>query len=307
MAAWEPGHRWWIYQRERFPLFANGLFIASISVAVVAFSHRLRGAGGLPDPVATTAAFVTALLFFLQLRVADEFKDAEDDRRHRPYRPVPRGLVGLGELRIIAIAAAAVQLSLALSLEVALVIPLLAVWGYMILMTNEFFVADWLNARPVAYLLSHMVIMPLIYLYIATCDWLPDKAFSPDPGGLAWMLVMGFSCGLVIEVGRKIRAPVDEEPGVETYSVLWGRHRAVAVWIGSLLLSGISAIVAAGYVGDAAVAAIAVGAMVVVVVAVGVRFLKSSKTGGGKRIERASGLWTLLLHAGLAGVFLLRR
>ena len=37
-------------------------------------------------------------LFFL-LRLFDEFKDAEDDAKYRPYRAVPRGLVTFGELR----------------------------------------------------------------------------------------------------------------------------------------------------------------------------------------------------------------
>src|SRR5207247_10262010 len=36
-------------------------------------------------------SFVTCLLFFLQLRIADEFKDFEEDSKYRPYRAVPRG------------------------------------------------------------------------------------------------------------------------------------------------------------------------------------------------------------------------
>ena len=40
-------------------------------------------------------AVVTSFLSFLQLRIADEFKDFDEDSRYRPYRPVPRGLVTL--------------------------------------------------------------------------------------------------------------------------------------------------------------------------------------------------------------------
>ena len=61
-----------------------------------------------------------ALLFFLQLRIADEFKDFEDDARYRPYRPVPRGLVTLRELAWVGVGAAAIQLALALWLEPSL-------------------------------------------------------------------------------------------------------------------------------------------------------------------------------------------
>ena len=82
--------RWWIYQRERFPVFGHGPLILAFSFSAMSYSALLRGATSL-RPAAALVAFVTAFLFFLQLRIADEFKDAEDDARWRPYRPVPRG------------------------------------------------------------------------------------------------------------------------------------------------------------------------------------------------------------------------
>lgn len=88
--------RWWVYQRERFPVFAHGALIAAFSASAVCYSALVRGA----DRVALgslAVAFGTAFLFFLQLRIADEFKDFAEDARFRPYRPVPRGLVTLRE------------------------------------------------------------------------------------------------------------------------------------------------------------------------------------------------------------------
>jgi 4-hydroxybenzoate polyprenyltransferase len=38
----------------------------------------------------------------------------------------------------------------------------------------------------------------------------------------------------VIEVGRKIRAPADEEPGVDTYSSVWGCSKAVLIWLSAM-------------------------------------------------------------------------
>ena len=35
--------RWWIYQRERFPVLAHGLLIAAFSSSAVCFSQLLRG------------------------------------------------------------------------------------------------------------------------------------------------------------------------------------------------------------------------------------------------------------------------
>ena len=88
-------NRWVIYQRERFPLAAHAPLVAAFSASAVCFSSLLRGHAVAPSPAALVVAFTTSLLFFLQLRIADEFKDCEDDARFRPYRPVPRGLVTL--------------------------------------------------------------------------------------------------------------------------------------------------------------------------------------------------------------------
>ncbi len=113
--------RWITYQRERFPLLAHGPLVAAFSVSAVCFSRLVRGEPGLPPPASLVVAFVTALIFFLQLRIADEFKDFEDDARYRPYRPVPRGLVTLRELGWIGVGGAAIQLALALWLHPPLV------------------------------------------------------------------------------------------------------------------------------------------------------------------------------------------
>src|SRR5215469_16885898 len=110
-------NRWWIYQRERFPLFAHGPLVIAFSSSAVCFSHLLRGQSSWPPWRAVGVAFVTCLLFFLGLRIADEFKDIEEDTKYRPYRPVPRGLVTLKELGRIGVAGAAVQLILAIFLS----------------------------------------------------------------------------------------------------------------------------------------------------------------------------------------------
>ena len=89
--------RWVVYQRERFPLAGHGPLVAAFSASAVCFSSLVRGrVARRRQPL--LVAFVTSLLFFLQLRIADEFKDYEEDARYRPYRPVPRGLVTLREL-----------------------------------------------------------------------------------------------------------------------------------------------------------------------------------------------------------------
>lgn len=293
--------RWVVYQRERFPLAGHAPPVAAFSVSAVCFSALLRDASGAPTLARLGVAFATALLFFLQLRISDEFKDAEDDARYRPYRPVPRGLVTLNELAAIGIAAGLVQLALALWLNVRLVLPLGLAWGYLALMAREFFATRWLKAHPVVYMASHMVIIPLIDLYATACDWLAAGLRWP-PAGLYWFLLVSYFNGIVVEIGRKTRAPDDEEAGVETYSALWGPAAAVGVWWAAMAVTAIFAWQAARRIDFERPMLALLAVLLTVCAIVGVRFTQRQGPGSGKAIELSAGVWTLLMYLGLGAV-----
>ncbi len=284
--------RWWIYQRERFPVAGHGLLIAAFSISAVCFSALSRGAG-LPGPAAVAVAFASSFLFFLLLRITDEFKDAEEDAAHRPYRPVPRGLVSFHELRILAGAAMLAQAVLALLYDPGMLILLFLVWGYLLLMTYEFFVPSALKRHPVHYLWTHMLIMPLIDFYVTACDW---RRSGRVPSGLGWLLLLSFLNGVVIELGRKIRPECDEERGVETYSFLWGRGRAVCAWLAAMAAAGVAAVVAATRI-DFGLALLACCCTLFAGAALSAFwFLRQAAPGSGKVIENMSGLWTFSVY-----------
>lgn len=285
--------RWWVYQRERFPLLAHGPLIAAFSASAVSYSALLRGEATLPA-AGTLVAFTTAFLFFLQLRIADEFKDHEEDLRYRPYRPVPRGLVSLRELGWVGVGAAIVQLALALAIRPALALILVLVWSYLALMSVEFFAPVWLKARPVTYMWSHMLIMPMIDFYATACDWLVRGAELP--AGLFWFLLVSFFNGIVIEIGRKTRAPDDEETGVETYSALWGRGGAVRAWLGAMLACAACALMAARAIDFLFPAAAVLVALLLAAAWLGLRFVRAAVPGAGRRLELLSGVWTLSMY-----------
>jgi 4-hydroxybenzoate polyprenyltransferase len=300
-----PLARWWIYQRERFPLVAFIPLVAAFSFCTLSYSAMVRGQAHPPSLKAFVVAFLTTLLFFLQLRIADEFKDAEDDARYRPYRPVPRGLITLRELGGAAIAGGVLQLALALTLAPSLVPYLLLVWTYLELMTKEFFVPRWLRAHPTVYMWSHMLILPLIDLYGTACDW--RVAGVALPAGLIPLLIVSFCNGFVVEIGRKMRAPADEETGVETYSALWGRERATAIWLGTLAVTALVAVIAAARIAFALPASVALAGLVLVAAVLAVRFVRVPAPRAGKPIEVLSGVWSLLMYLLLGAVPLLAR
>lgn len=292
--------RWWTYQKERFPLFAHGLLILAFSSCAVSFSALLLGTG-LPSWRPYVVAFATCLLFFLQLRIADEFKDKDEDARFRPYRPVPRGLVTLRELGAVFVLAAAIQFALALWHHPPLVIVLLAAWLYLALMSVEFFARDWLKARPVTYLWTHMLIMPIVDFYATACHWLPTG--QKPVAGLAFFLAASFANGVVIEIGRKLRQPADEEAGVETYTALWGLRRAPWVWWGAMTATLVFASLAAARIGAAPLVTLTLGILLAAAAFLVRRFQSGALRG--IALERFAGLWTLALYLSLGIVPLL--
>jgi 4-hydroxybenzoate polyprenyltransferase len=290
--------RWWVYQRERFPLLGHGILVAAFSLSAVCVSALLRGERSWPSAASLLTAFALSFIFFALLRIADEFKDADDDARWRPYRPVPRGLVTLRELGFLGAGLMLLQLALSLVLEPLIALVLVASWAYFGLMVREFFAAGWLKARPFAYLVSHMVILPLIAFCATACDW---ATASPGavPEGLIWFLLASFGNGFVIEIGRKIRAPQDEEPGVVTYSAAWGRDIAVGAWLMALAVTGLCAFATALYLGARAFLAAACCALFGLALALAWHFLSANKPKSGKWFEYASGIWTLAIYLAL--------
>jgi 4-hydroxybenzoate polyprenyltransferase len=294
--------RWWIYQRERFPLVGHGILVLAFSAAAVGYSASLRsatsGAFEAPRPASFVVAFVVCLLFFLQLRIADEWKDAEEDARFRPERPVPRGLVTLRELAVVGVIAGVVQLVAALLLEPRLLAILAIAWLYFALMSREFFVADLLRPRHALYLVSHMFVLPIVDCFATACDWMVHRSDAAEPSafalGLAWFLAASYCNGVVVEIGRKLRAPSDEREGVNTYTSVWGRPRAIAAWCGALLASAMLGLGALGSIGAIQLGAPILCGGAVAATAIAVRFARSPTTRGARTMEHVAGLWTVL-------------
>jgi 4-hydroxybenzoate polyprenyltransferase len=293
--------RLWIYQAERFPVLRNGVLILLFSASGVTLSAVVAGRT-LPALGSYLVAFLVAFLAFFQLRVADEVKDAEDDRRFRPERPVPRGLIGPKLLVGLGLGAVPIQALLAFQLSPSLFVLLLLVWAWMALMAGEFGVPGWLRARPVIYLLSHMLIMPLIDLFVTGCEWMPWQGMPP--AALIPFLLLSYANGCVLEIGRKTWAPENERVGVESYSRLWGVKPAVAVW--SLALALAAGLTLSVGFGTGSVPWVATGAAIASLpaVAAAARFLRRPVSAAQAALDRAAGYWVLgsYLSVGLGPV-----
>ena len=286
--------RLWIYQKERFPLLAYAPMVLVFTASAAAYSRAARGGVGfVPIDRYVVGAF-TALVFFAWLRILDEHKDAEVDRRYRPELPVPRGLITHAELRRVGIAllAAAIALNLLVAPPLLAAIALVSAWAA--LMTMEFFAPHWLRARPLAYLVTHMAIMPLIDFYTTGLDWLAEGV--TPPAALVWFLVLTFGNGVIVEVGRKIRAPAGEREGVDSYTTAWGLRRAPAVWLGVLAATTSVAAVALAAIEARPLLSLLLLVMAAACSAPAVRFLWDPRPGSARGIEAASGAWTIAMY-----------
>jgi len=289
-----PLNKWMTYQKERFPLVRYSFLVSAFAASGLSLSYLLTG---MQNPLTIEmfiVAFSVTLMLFFQLRVADEHKDFEYDAKHHPDRPVPRGLVSLGELRILAVASGLIQILAVVFLSAKLIVPLVLAWLYMALMTKEFFVGEWLREHPVVYMLTHMSILFFTDLFITSCHFMVSNI--EPPVALLFFLGTSFCLGTVLELGRKIRSPQDETSGTDTYSRLWGRATAVKVWLAAMLLSGLFAIVTAMQIQFAPVALAVLATLLFSCWLSGRRFLAFATPATAKRLDTLSGLWTLTTY-----------
>lgn len=294
--------RLWTYQAERFPMRQHAALIAVFSVSAVCFSAVMRG--GWPRVDAIVVGFIGAFLFFLQLRLADEFEDYEEDVQLRPHHPVSRGVVSLRDLEILGAVTVGMQLVFTVWLSWWLLLVLAMTWGYLYLTSQDFFRPAWFKQYPAVYTLTQLLIMPFIALYVTAADWL--VAWDPiSVLGLTGFLLVTFFNGLVLEIGRKIRAPEQEEPGVETYSAKWGHLWATLALGGALLLTTISAGLAAQAIGFITPVVILLVGLLLIAGVMGEQFITQPTPRHAQRLELMVSIWTVVMYLSLGVVPLL--
>lgn len=289
--------RFYIYQKERFPLLGHGLLVAAFSFSAISYSRICRGAEGFVDAPTFAVGVFTTISLFLLVRIFDEFKDAEDDARFRKELAVPRGLVTFRELAILGVVLVCMQVLLNLVFFPRMLWIYVVVIGYLSLMGKEFFVAEWLKKHQFWYVTSHMFIIPLIDIYASGLDWL--LAGVPAPAGLFFFFAVSYMNGIVLEVGRKIRAPGKESDGVVTYTSMLGASGAIGLWLAVLVATLLASIAASVFAGYGQAVLLVLGAVFVICALPALLFWRNKTAKLSKMIEYASALWTISMYLAL--------
>ena len=310
-----------IYLNERFPLGKNSFFVLIFTLSGYIYTSLLYNSKimhpfcvkGIRVPMSfyrIVPLFIIIFMFFLQLRITDEFKDYEEDLKYRAYRPVQRGIISLKALGKIGIATVIIQIIFAHAINPKIIYYMALVWIYMFLMAKEFFIKKWLTKRILIYALSHVVIMVFITLVIveATQYIVPKNIFDVFilqrykhniDIALIPLFALNYLNGIVLEIGRKTRRADEEEHGVQTYSKLWGKKKAVVILSLLFVIEYFLVILGLAHTYEKYFFFGGLTLLVILVVSIYfmIKFLKKDLSG--KIVESVSGLWIIFSSMGM--------
>jgi hypothetical protein len=173
------------------------------------------------------------LLYLFELRLFDEFKDFEHDKKYYPNRPVQRGIIGLSELKPI--------LGIVILLQILLVIfylPNIYLFGfvqiYTLIISREFFLKSWMVKHFSINIILHEIVTPFLFLFLFSFS---SHVISRQTIFYSFLYGINF---FLLEVGRKLipREPTHKanDTYVERYT-----NRGVALLI--FILSGLSVLI----------------------------------------------------------------
>jgi len=288
-----------IYLSERFPLQSHIPIIAIFSFSAICYSLLAAEASTFIAAGNFIMAFILTFGLFLLLRISDEFKDYEDDKKFRKYLPIPRGLLTLNHLKIMAALIFFTHLIILITNPQFIIIYIICLL-YMTLMYKEFFIKKWLKQNHFAYVLSHMAIIPLVDLVASSAHW-SFSGINP-PTALGWFFAVSFFNGLLMEIGRKIKLPEHEEDGVLSYSKLWGTNKAIINWLLILLATLVLAVAAAYAIQSPVWVYYILGVWATLCGLPAVLCLKNPTQNKTKFIEKAAGLWTMGMYLNLGAL-----
>jgi hypothetical protein len=211
--------RYYQYSKERFPLkyfiLLSAIFAASASISTQVYLY-----GKIENLLSIFLATFALLLFFLRLRLFDEFKDFKHDLVYYPTRPIPRGLVKLQELTVIIFIVLFFEVIIAASKGAKTLVPFLIALSYSSLMLKEFFVKDWLRRHFTVYIISHEILLFPLFFYIYILNGLTLGQIGQS---YFWFLTVFLGSQLfLLEVARKTRPKNLEIPSRDTYTAQYG-------------------------------------------------------------------------------------
>lgn len=211
--------RYYEYSKERFPL-KQFLTLSAVISLLAALGTQAYIYGQHNDLFAVAMSIVAVFLLLLRLRLLDELKDLEHDRRFYPDRPLPRGLIRPKELTRVAVLVFLLEALVATSGGARSLgfFAVLALYSFLTL--NEFFVRGWLRRHFTVYALSHEALVLPLCFYLYSLNGLGLADVTQPYFWLLTALIGGQF--FLLEVTRKLRPVEFEVESQDTYTARYG-------------------------------------------------------------------------------------
>lgn len=174
-------------------------------------------------------------LVFLHMRLFDEVKDYEDDRKYNPDRPLARKLIGLEEFGLITLCCIILQFIIASVMRWPIFASYMMLLCFTLLMRMEFFVGKWMKSKLELYAITHTFSAFMISMMIHTIVCFSD--FAAADNGFIIFALGNWLVFNVFEFGRKTFAKEEEQEGVDSYSKRLNPSGAVLLLATNLILA----------------------------------------------------------------------
>lgn len=216
-----------IYFKEMYPFFTR-LLLGFIVFGEIYFILLLNyGITDFSLGIQEIVGGITVFGFLMFLRIADDFKDYESDKRLFPDRAFPSGKVYKKDLNIVvAVDLAVLTILNAIFMNNFLFYLFLMAYG--ILMSLWFFQKHKISKSLPLALVTHNPVQMVLNLYIISFCCIKYDLYPFTLTSFLVLMTLYFPA-LIWEIARKIRAPKDETE-YTTYSKLFG-HKKSTIFI----------------------------------------------------------------------------
>lgn len=215
--------RLYIYYKERYPIFLR-IILGLIVFGEIYFIVLLnQGVNEFNIGIQEIIGGYTVFAFLLWLRVADDLKDYETDKRLFPDRPLPSGRT---KIKDVVISCAIVEL-IAIVLNFLFMpnfIFFIVLYCYGYLMSKWFFQRKKIQPSLPLALVTHNPVQMFVNLYIISFTVIKYNLNFINLTTIMTLFTLYFPA-LIWEVSRKIKNP-KEENDYTTYSKLFGYKKA---------------------------------------------------------------------------------
>lgn len=212
-----------IYFKERYPIIPRLLlglivffeiyFIVLLNNGIVQFSI------GKEEIIGSFTVFA----FLLWLRIADDLKDYETDKKLFKDRPLPSGRVKKKDVIIICYIIQIIVIVLNL-MYMNNFIFFIILYFYGFLMSKWFFQKSKIQSNLILAVITHNPVQMIMNIYIVSFTCIK---YSLNPISLTTIMAIFtlYFPALIWEISRKIKAPKDENE-YTTYSKIFGYKKA---------------------------------------------------------------------------------